>query len=402
MTEQELIAIQDDILDDLTEWLADYETSNNISLIREKTGGVLQGADLDTFVGALQRKIVEAVNLHAGGFGTNCIGENAELQLYSGVWYKDVQKMCEQSHGTRYMISQTAADILWEGSLRKAIAKIIGEEKDTDPISSRVLAGKCGEEETVDGKQYRLLQFAQYATESHRYLALDDFISRKVVEAGIAKGRVFYILKNDNAGIPRSVGLLTEIPHALNLMWSQGIDAEKNFQLGTGLTRIGGKYQHELIDASDALLYVAANQRIVYADMLQCLGASAPPPPKHTYAIVTTFQQYAKEMRAKMHHLKSIAESRVLPQRAKKDLVTPEMEIVMRSHRGEQDIYNLHEHEAQRIEPDESTIDAHINPNTGIGLNMSMEDWQNEIRAARHGFDEVPNQLPDISDDFDR
>ena len=227
MTEKDLKDKQEIIRRDVLCWLRKYDESQNLSEIRNQSDGVLQGEALDAFVDALQQKIVESVNLHAGGFGTNSVGENAELQLYSGVWYEDVKKMCEQSHGTRYMISQTAADILWDRELRKTIAKIIGEEKDTDPISSRVLAGKCGEEETVDGKQYRLLQFAQYATDSHRYLALDDFISQKVVEAGLAKGRVFYILKNDNAGIPRSVGLLTEIPHVLNLMWSQGIDAEK-------------------------------------------------------------------------------------------------------------------------------------------------------------------------------
>lgn len=396
-------AVTNQIRDDILEWLKKYQLDSKLTERRAESGGVLSGEALEDFIGALQDKIVESVTKYAGGFGENTVGDNATLILYSGVNPQMVEDFCNQSGGKYYMISQTGADVLWNKRLRGAIAEAIGESKPTYPVSARVLEGKQGKCDLKDGERlYRLEVDAKYATDSHRLLALDDFISQKVAEAGVEKGKIHYFLANSHSGIPRSVGLLTEIPHALNLMWSQGIDAEKNFQLGTGLTRIGGKYQHELIDASDALLYVAANQRIVYADMLQCLGASAPPPPKHTYAIVTTFQQYAKEMRAKMHHLKSIVESRVLPQRAKKDLVTPEMEIVMRSHRGEQDIYNLHEHEAQRIEPDEPTIDAHINPNTGIGLNMSMEDWQNEIRAARHGFDEVPNQLPDISDDFDR
>lgn len=210
-------AVTNQIRDDILEWLKKYQLDSKLTERRAESGGVLSGEALEDFIGTLQDKIVESVTKYAGGFGENTVGDNATLILYSGVNPQMVEKFCSQSGGKYYMISQTGAGILWNEDVREKIAETIGEDKPTEPISARVLEGKEGKYDLKKGNlRFRLENDAKYATDSHKFLALDDFISLQVVEAGIKKGKIRYVLENSHSGIPRSVGMLSEIPRVMS------------------------------------------------------------------------------------------------------------------------------------------------------------------------------------------
>ncbi|MDE6387400.1 MAG: hypothetical protein K2L82_06315, partial [Lachnospiraceae bacterium] len=167
------------IIDLLNAWLQSWRGNNNVP---PKT--VLSGETLSKFIADLQNEIVNVIE----DFGKNSIGENAKLVLYSGLEYNTVQDFCEVSNGEYYMISQTAADVLWNPIFRQTVVDAIGEQKVTDSTTAQVLEGK---KYNADGSWERI---NQYATESGNYLVLDDFISSKVAEAGLAKGNVVYLV----------------------------------------------------------------------------------------------------------------------------------------------------------------------------------------------------------------
>ena len=164
----------EDRISEIEEWLEGWRRNHNI--FDEEA---LSGERLELFVSELQTKIMEEIT----DFGANIEGyENATLILYSGVYYQDVKDFCELSNGQYYMINQTGAKELWNVNFQKAVAKAIGEPNPQGDITARILEGKKYNE---DGTSWT--RISNYATESGNYLALDDFVSSKVVEAGLSK-----------------------------------------------------------------------------------------------------------------------------------------------------------------------------------------------------------------------
>ena len=92
------------VINHLTEWVSEWRSVNP-----EVPDGVLSGKNLYKFVSELQQEISSTV----GDFGINSIGSDAELVLYSGVNWKDVEALCEASGGKYYMINQTNAHPLY-------------------------------------------------------------------------------------------------------------------------------------------------------------------------------------------------------------------------------------------------------------------------------------------------
>ncbi len=187
--------------------------------------------------------------------------------LYSGIHYKFVQDFCEASNGEYYMISQTIADVLWDGDFRQAIAEAIGENDVDDPITARVLEGK---KYNADGSWERI---NQYAKESGNYLALDDFISSKVAEAGLAKGNVVYLV---GEGLkPDSVGLLTEVPTVLNDANNGGMNLSDVVTVGKNLTQnADGSYSFEIVDCSDVSVYLDQSGRVIFVDFVEMISGN--------------------------------------------------------------------------------------------------------------------------------
>ncbi len=89
--------------------------------------------------------------------------------MYSGVDWKAVGEFCEQSGGKYYIINQTKASMLWDKDFRQAVADVIGEESYKSDISARVLEGKSYKSKN------EWTRVGRYATDSERFLALDDF-----------------------------------------------------------------------------------------------------------------------------------------------------------------------------------------------------------------------------------
>ncbi|MCH5263932.1 MAG: hypothetical protein J1F42_13565, partial [Lachnospiraceae bacterium] len=243
----------DEILAKLIKWVEKWR-GNHPEIKEEK----LSSENLERFVSELQDEIVSVID----DFGKNTIGENAKLVLYSGVNPDVVREFCEASDGEYYMISQTVANILWNGVFQKKIAEAIGETKPDDPITARVLSGKTNGEkgERID----------QYATDSGKYLSLDDFISTKVVEAGLKNGKVLYLL--GESANPNSVGLLTEIPTLMNASNEAGISTSDYLCLGTGLTKnADGTFSFKSVDWSQSSVFLDSNGKVSYVDMLESL-----------------------------------------------------------------------------------------------------------------------------------
>lgn len=131
-----------EIVEILKAWVKAWRDNNGVA-----DGVVLSGENLEKFVGELQTEIVNVI----GDFGENTIGENAKLVLYTGYGYDLVQEFCELSDGEYYMISQTAANALWDPDLQRAIANAIGESNATDPLTARVLFGRNFESDPING-----------------------------------------------------------------------------------------------------------------------------------------------------------------------------------------------------------------------------------------------------------
>ena len=188
--------MENDYLYKLNNWLKKWRKRHTIY-----DDSVLSEEMIETFIGELQEEITTVI----GDFGPTTNGfENAKLVLYTGTDYNLVNDFCVSSNGEYYMINQTNASILWNPIFRKNVANVIGEINSDEPISARILAGKSYD------STGRLTRISKYATDSENYLALDDFLSSKVAEAGLKQGDVMYVISPSARS--KSVGLSTEVP----------------------------------------------------------------------------------------------------------------------------------------------------------------------------------------------
>lgn len=375
--------IQKAVARELTAWVKEYYEANGyvlqdetVAAIRreeyQKNGEKIELTDKDVqsieqFVSALQEKMEETVKKHAGGFGTNSIGVDATLVIYTGVYYGDVQSYCESHNGQLYMISHTAADALWNRQMRENIAEVIGETKPTDAITSKVLSGKFAGKNSV--------RIDQFASKAARALSLDDWISAKVVEAGLKKGTVMYILHYRDDQIPKSVGLKTEVPVLLNQALKQGIDLltamklanPEQYQVGDSLSLI-------VVPINTAPLYFR-NSEIVYADMLYCIGEKGEIP--QSFDAVKTVQEVVI---SQMEHPKSseqVIPTPIVHDKSPCKILEPQIAIV------------LYE-QSQPASPMWKTLEDHVadqepiqQPDMGA-VPLSKEEWKSMIEAAKN------------------
>lgn len=388
--------IQEAVAEDLTEWVKAYYEANGyvlqdetVAAIRkeekEKTGRPVELTEKDVrsierFVAALQEKMEETVKKHAGGFGTNSIGIDATLVIYTGVYHGDVKSYCENTGGQLYMISHTAADALWNKEMRGIIARTIGERKSIDEVTSRVLSGKRpGENATrVD----------QYASKAAVSLSLDDWISAKVVEAGLKKGTVLYILHYRDDQIPKSVGLKTEVPVLLNQALEQGVSLleamkltkPKEYQVGTSLSPI-------VVPINSAPLYFR-NSEIVYADMLYCIGEKGERP--QSFDVVKTVQEVAI---SQMEHPKpneQIMPSPTIHDKSPCEILEPQIAIV------------LYE-QSQPASPMGKTMEERVADQEPIqqldmgAVPLSKEEWKSMIEAAKNDGSSVQDAKDQVN-----
>lgn len=374
--------IQEAVAEDLTEWVKAYYEANGyvlqdetVAAIRkeeeEKTGRSVELTEKDVrsieqFVAAIQEKMEETVKKHAGGFGTNSIGVDATLVIYTGVYYGDVQSYCESHNGQLYMISHTAADALWNRQMRENIAEVIGETKPTDAITSKVLSGKFA------GKNAARID--QFASKAARVLSLDDWISAKVVEAGLKKGTVMYILHYRDDQIPKSVGLKTEVPVLLNQALKQGIDLltamklvnPEQYQVGDSLSLI-------VVPINTAPLYFR-NSEIVYADMLYCIGEKGEIP--QSFDAVKTVQEVVI---SQMEHPKSseqVIPSPTIHDKSPCKILEPQIAIVL--YEQSQPASPMGKMMEDRV-ADQEPIQQ---PDMGA-VPLSKEEWKSMIEAAK-------------------
>lgn len=158
------------------------------------------------------------------------------------------------------MISQTQADTLWDAPFQRAVMHAIGDDKLTDATTIRVLSGKI-----VDSSGNKV-RINQYATDSHELLALDDFLSYKVAEAGAQKGNVLYIVGDELSDT--SVGMLTEIPEVFRETLANGEDISGKLQLATNLRlNNAGEYEFDLVDADNIKLYLTETGGVKLVDV---------------------------------------------------------------------------------------------------------------------------------------
>lgn len=245
----------EDKIFELIKWLEGWRKSHDIY-----DDEVLSGEKLELFISELQTKIVEEII----NFGVNIEGyENAILILYSGVYYEDIKSFCEASNGKYYMISQTNANFLWKDEFRDTVAYVIGEPNSKGEITARVLEGKKYSE--YDSSWTRI---SNYATESGNYLALDDFVSSKVVEAGLSKGKILYFI-GDKA-TPNNVGLLTEIPSVYNNAIMNGESLSDKINIATDFVKnADGTFSYNILENVNTNVLIDANGKVKYVDLLK-------------------------------------------------------------------------------------------------------------------------------------
>ena len=260
---------------DLAEWVDGWRESRGIS-----SDGKLNPAQLDMFVSDLQTEIINRIP----DFTLNNVDPNASLVLYSGADYAAVKSMCANSGGKYYMISQTQANALWNKDFQKSVKDAIGDDDLADPTTLRVLSGK-----SIDNSG-NLSRIDQYATDSHNLLAMDDFLSYKLAEAGAKKGNVIYIVGDRLSDT--SVGMLTEIPEVFRETLANGDDISGKLQLATNLrmNKAGG-YEFDLIDPSEAKIYLTENGDVKLVDFKETIGLSSSNVGE--YSLTGKFKDYA-------------------------------------------------------------------------------------------------------------
>ena len=253
--------MEDKLIRVLIEWLENWRSANSVP-----DGELLSGELLERFVGELQSKILS----ETGGFGPAVKGfEDAKLVLYSGVDWNLVGEFCEQSGGKYYMINQTKASMLWDKDFRQAVADVIGEESYKSDISARVLEGKVYE----DGAEYGT-RIGRYATDSDRFLALDDFLSSELAKEGTSRGDITYFLSPDAR--PETVGLSSEVPEVFTQKYVKGSGGLSDFTVAYDLTKnADGSFSFKTADVSDAFVYFDKSGRVGFVDLTPSVGGES-------------------------------------------------------------------------------------------------------------------------------
>ena len=243
-----------ELLEIFTEWLEKWRESNGVY-----GEGVLSVELLEKFVGDLQDKILEIPGL----FDKPEVCSGEKLVLYTGVTYTEIEEYCEANKNDTYFISQTKALFLWESVFQEAICNVIGEKFLFDPITARVLSGKCYLD-TLCNTEY--VRIGNSATTSGNYLALDDFLSENLAKTAVANGaEVIYVI-GDTAKA-NSVGMLTEMPATLNdLLLSDGNLSK--LTVVSDLTKNAAGEFVNTIDISNTNVIVAKDGTIEYIDFL--------------------------------------------------------------------------------------------------------------------------------------
>ena len=252
--------MEDKLIRVLIEWLGNWRSANSVP-----DGELLSGELLERFVGELQGKILS----ETGGFGPAVKGfEDAKLVLYSGVDWNLVGEFCEQSGGKYYMINQTKASVLWDRDFRQAIADVIGESDAKKPISARVLEGKSYKSKN------EWTRVGRYATDSDRFLALDDFLSSELAREGASRGDVTYFLSPDAR--PETVGLSSEVPEVFTQKYVKGSGGLADFTVAYDLTKnADGSFSFKTADVSDAFVYFDKSGRVGFVDLTPSVGGES-------------------------------------------------------------------------------------------------------------------------------
>ena len=252
--------MEDKLIRVLIEWLGNWRSANSVP-----DGELLSGELLERFVGELQGKILS----ETGGFGPAVKGfEDAKLVLYSGVDWNLVGEFCEQSGGKYYMINQTKASVLWDRDFRQAIADVIGESDAKKPISARVLEGKSYKSKN------EWTRVGRYATDSERFLALDDFLSSELAKEGASRGDITYFLSPDAR--PETVGLSSEVPEVFTQKYVKGSGGLADFTVAYDLTKnADGSFSFKTADVSDAFVYFDKSGRVGFVDLTPSVGGES-------------------------------------------------------------------------------------------------------------------------------
>ncbi|MDE5873144.1 MAG: hypothetical protein K2H07_04455, partial [Lachnospiraceae bacterium] len=244
---------------------------------------ILSDEKLEQFLGELYEKINDEIK----DFGPNQDGyENAKLVLYTKYDNKIVEEFCRQSGGKYYMVNQTAANAIWDNDFGKKISEVIGEKNLEGEKTMRVLAGKV---RNAEGNFERV---SRYATDSGKILSFDDFMSSKLVDAGLKRGNVLYLI-GDNPN-SKSVGLLTEIPKLLNCATEAGLDLTEVLEVATNVTKGADGFVYDLINWSNAGVCLDGSGKINYLDILECFGEKNVSMPEHVSKI--EFSKYMKAL----------------------------------------------------------------------------------------------------------
>ncbi len=264
-------------LENLLDWLDAWRDKNGI-----EDGEILSDEKLEKFLGELYEKI----NNEITDFGANQEGyENAKLVLYTKYNYEMVQEFCKQSDGKYYMVNQTAASMIWQPDFGEKISKVIGEKSLQGEKTMRVLSGKVYD---AEGNPERV---SRYATDSGKLLSFDDFMSSKIVDAGLKRGNILYLI-GDNPN-SKSVGLLTELPELLNSANEAGLVLTEVLEIATNFTKGADGFVYDLVNWSKAGVCLDGSGKINYLDILECLGGENVSLPEHVSKI-----EFSKYMEA--------------------------------------------------------------------------------------------------------
>ncbi|MCM1287188.1 MAG: hypothetical protein NC240_02670, partial [Clostridium sp.] len=264
----------------LVDWMDAWRDKNGI-----EDGEILTDEKLEKFLAELYEKISEEI----ANFGANQEGyENAKLVLYTKYDYKMVEEFCRQSDGKYYMVNQTAAKMIWDNAFGMEISKVIGENSLKGEKTIRVLSGK------VRDAEGNLERVSRYATDSDNFLAFDDFMSSKIVDAGLKRGNVLYLI-GDNPN-SQSVSLLTELPELLNSANEMGLALTEVLEVATNFTKGADGFVYDLVNWSNAGVCLDGSGKINYLDILECLGQENANLPEHVSKM--EFSKYMEALNA--------------------------------------------------------------------------------------------------------
>lgn len=259
---------RNEIKKNVMEWIKNWRSQHP-----EVPDGLLEGENRKRFYIELQNEVINQI----GDFGENEISPNAQLVLYSGPEWQDVQAFCEASNGQYYMISHTPANVLWEGWFVNAVRECIGEaDPKNSPITTRFLSGK----------DINRVRINQYAMDDTTILCMDDFLSYNVVLAGLEQGDICYVVGPKLT--MQSVGMLTEVPLALNSLLEDGRNLPSEFHVYNNIVDINGNLSFgPPVDINNARLFYSESGQINAIALTDLLGLGTYAP--NNYALSTTY-----------------------------------------------------------------------------------------------------------------